>query len=204
MNCNRFFSAVVGVTCLVGAMTAQANLIVNGSFEVPDLGSGWGLYSTISGWTTPEGGYPIEIGAGSVYGVTGYDGDQVMEMDSTGNVIVDQIMASTVGSYTLSFLYAQRAGVSPSSGSFDVSWNGSLINSFAPNSTAMALYSTTVNVLAGNNILELRGTGAQDTYGALVDNFKLENKHVPDGGTTLALLGVGVLGLAALRRKLSL
>ena len=146
------------------------------------------------------GDIPIEIGAGSIYGVTGYDGQQVMEMDSTGNATVDQILAIPGGSFELSFLYAQRAGVNPISGSFEVYWNGSLVGSFDPTSTAMSLYSTTVSAL-DNNTLEFRGTGIQDSYGAIIDNVQLN--AVPDGGYTLALLGLALVGVGGLRRKLS-
>jgi len=95
-------AAAVGACCI-----SQANAIpiVNGSFEDPLLGTGqWGLYWSIPGWTA-TGNRQIEIGRGTVYGVTGYDGNNVMELDSTGNAIVSQIVATAGGSYTLSFLY---------------------------------------------------------------------------------------------------
>jgi len=166
---------------------ASANLIVNGSFEQPTVfgPGGWALYSNagdVPGWTAVSG-YPIEIGNGGVYGVSGYVGNNVMEMDSTGNVKVDQIVATSGGSYTLSFLYAQRAGVAPASGSFKVFWNGVEVVSLAPTSTAMLLYSTTVTA-AANNTLEFLGTGTQDQYGALLDDVQLA--AVPEPSTIIA------------------
>ncbi len=191
-----FCRLVASASLLAFTGTASANLIVNGSFEDPNLNGGWNTYWSIPGWTA-VGQYQIEIGAGGIYGVTGFDGQQVMELDSYGNAKVDQIVAIPGGSYTLSFQYAQRSGVSPASGSFDVYWNGSLLGSFAPGSTAMALYSTTVTALA-NNTVEFLGTGTQDQYGALIDNVQLNG--IPDGGMSATLLGLGLLAIGLGRR----
>jgi len=182
--------------------TAHANLIVNGSFEDVTLPSqNWGLFSAINGWTLGSGSPDFEIGLGSVYGVTGYVGNNVMEMDSTGNVTVDQSVGTT-GNYTLSLLYAQRSGVSPTSGSFEIWWNGSLVASLSPTSTAMTLYSTTVAGLASNT-LELRGTGTQDQYGAIVDDVQLA--AVPEPSTCVAgallMLPFGVQIIRRLRTR---
>jgi large repetitive protein len=201
MTSFRLLTCIAG--CALAVSQASANLIVNGSFEQPTQFSpgGWALYSSIPGWTS-VGQYPIEIGSGATYGVTGYDQKNVMEMDSTGNAMVQQVLGAAGGSYQLSFLYAQRVGVSPASGSFDVYWNNSLVGSFAPNSTAMTLYSTTVSGTAMNT-LEFVGTGIQDSYGALVDNVSLE--VVPEPTTMIAgallLLPFGASAIRILRNR---
>jgi hypothetical protein len=185
------------VLVLIGLGALAANqasaALVNGSFEDPNLSGSWATFTAIPGWTA-VGTYPIEIGAGSIYGVTGYDGQQVMELDSTGNAIVDQIVLTGGANYNLSLLYALRANVAPASGTFDVKWNGILVAHFSPTSQAMTLYSTTVTAVNGNNTLELIGTGIQDTYGAIVDNVQLN--AVPEPTTMIA--GAGALGLALL------
>ena len=187
---------------LASAVSANANLIVNGSFEDPAFGPGgptWGLYTQIPGWTSS--GPNIEIGTAATYGVTGQDGNNVMELDSTGNVEVSQIL-TTPGEYVLSFLFAQRSGVSTTSGSFEIWWNGVSIVSLAPTSTLMALYTASVSA-TGQDTLTFKGTGTSDSYGALVDDVQLN--RVPDASSTLALLG-GVLvmiGAAARRRELA-
>ena len=184
----------------VGTWSANANLI-NGSFETPDLQGGWSYFPSILGWTA-QASTPLEIGAGSVYGVTGYDGQQVMEMDSTANATVAQIVTSAGGSYNLSLLYALRAGVDPSSGSLDVYWNGNLVTHLAPTTSAMAPYSTTV-IGSGSDTLTFVGTGLSDSYGAVVDNVSLT--AVPEPTTVLAgallLLPFGVSTIRSLRRK---
>jgi hypothetical protein len=181
--------SVVAALLGLAATQASANLIVNGSFEDPvAFGSGqWNLYYTsIPGWT-PVTSVPIEIGNGDVYSVTGYIGHNVMELDSTANVKVDQIFGSLGGSYTLSFLYARRGGIDAASCTFDVLWNGNLVTGFSPTvsptSTAMTLFTTTV-IGAAVNTLEFRGTGTQDQLGALVDDVQLV--AVPEPTTVIA------------------
>lgn len=191
--------AALAVGCV---METRANLVVNGSFETPYQGGSWGLNNPILGWSDVSGysAPSLETGAGGIYGVTGFDGIQVMELDSTHNVVAEQTIGSFSGTLTLSFLYAQRAGVSPTSGSFDVFWNSSLVGSFAPTSTAMSLYSTTVSSGAINT-LQFVGTGTQDSYGALIDKVSIDN--VPDSGSTMTFMGLGLLAVAGVRRKLS-
>lgn len=190
--------------CLMAsALTANANLIVNGSFEQPTAfqSGGWALYSSIPGWTIPVGGQPIEVGAAGTYGVTGQHGNNVMELDSNHNVTVSQNITAS-GSYLLSFLYAQRSGVPTSSGQFTVWWNGSQIGGlFMPTSTVMTLYSSLVTAQNGVNTLTFQGAGLSNSYGALVDDVQLN--RVPDSTSTLALLGgvLGLMGLAARRRS---
>ncbi|TKW77421.1 MAG: hypothetical protein DI543_15815, partial [Bradyrhizobium icense] len=71
---------------------ANANLIVNGSFEQghDDLGNNqWSVYHTIPGWTSadigtqgPHGDIPFEIQTGNVGGVPAQDGNALVELDS--------------------------------------------------------------------------------------------------------------------------
>ena len=179
------------------ARVSSANAIVNGSFEIlpaPLPASHWNLFETIPGWTSPVNF--IEIGWGSVYGVTGYDGQNVLELDATGNAIVSQIVAVPAETYLLSFLYADRANVATSSATFEVYWNSVLVASLAPTLTTMTLFQTNVvGDLDGLNDLEFRGTGSSDGYGAIIDNVRL-----PDGGLTSALLGLSIVGLGVVRR----
>jgi hypothetical protein len=190
---------------LVSANVSQANSIINGSFENPACSvpgscsnGSWGLFESILGWTSPQN--VIEIGLGSVYGVTGYDGNQVLELDATGNAVVAQVVAGP-GAYTLSFLYADRNHSLTET--FEVYWNNTLLASFAPAAnppnSAMVLFSTVVNG-AGSNTLEFKGTGASDSYGAIIDDVRLV--AVPEGGLTAMLLAVGLLWVAGIRRVL--
>jgi len=203
---NAFRGLFVVAALLGSAATSNANSIINGSFETPDCdGAGncsngsWGLFLAIPGWTAASG--MIEIGEYTLYGITGQDGDQVLELDSNGNAAVAQVVAGP-GVFQLSFLYADRDY--PLAETFDVYWNNVLVNSFNPAANppngVMQLYSTLVTAVAGNNELKFVGTGGSDSIGALIDDVQLN--QVPDGGVTALLLGAGVLGLARIRRML--
>ena len=99
--------AIIGVGLLAGTI-AHANLILNGSFEDADLTSGgnygggaWDYFynnvDPLPDWTSTVDSIPLEVGLGTVYGVTGYDGNNVMELDSTVNVTVESKLNQAVG-----------------------------------------------------------------------------------------------------------
>jgi hypothetical protein len=199
----------------LGALTASqasANLVVNGSFETADLTSGhnngagqWDYFyngvNSLTGWASSDANIPLEVGLGSVYGVTGYDGNNVMELDSTVNVAVNQSLAPAGGTYQLSFLYALRSGVDPTSGTMAVIWDGNTIN-LAPTSSAMTLYTATVTA-NGHDTLEFDGTGTSDSYGAILDDVSLT--AVPEPTTIVAgalmLLPLGVSAMRIMRKS---
>jgi hypothetical protein len=189
---------------LGSAARSEANLIVNGSFEDP-VQSSWNLYGDIAGWTA-GGGDPIEIGLGEIYGVSGFDGANVLELDSTANATVSQtVTIAQAGIYQLSFLAALRAGVDASSQGFNVAL-GNLLTFIAPppGSTALAPYVFNINVAApGTYALSFTGTGTSDSFGTLIDDVQLTANGVPDGGATAVLLGLALAGVGMLRRKMA-
>lgn len=184
---------------------AQANLVINGSFE--DLGGGsltsggWGSFDSIPGWTS-ENGVKLEIGKASVYGVTGEDIVNVMELDSTANVVSYQGFTTIAsGDYTLSFLYARRSllGADSSSDQFIVLWNGDQLGGVIdPSSTVMTRVSFTVTAVGdGTDKLTFKGMGASDTKGAIIDGVAV----VPEPTTMIAgALLLLPFGLSAVRR----
>lgn len=180
---------------------SEANLIVNGGFEDP-VQSGWNLYDDIAGWTA-GGGDPIEIGLGGIYGVSDFEGANVLELDSTGNATVSQdVTIAEAGIYQLSFLAALRSGVDASSQGFSVAL-GNLLSFTAPppGSSVMSPYVFTFNVAApGTYSLSFTGTGTSDTFGTLVDDVQLQLNGVPDGGATAMLLGLALAGVGVFRR----
>jgi hypothetical protein len=194
---------------LVGSATiAQAGPIVNGGFEDPDCGVAgncthgqYTLQAAILGWTSSVD--LIEVGEATLYGITGYEGDQVLELDANNNATVAQIVAGP-GAFMLQFLYADRADGAESS-TFEVYWNNVLLTALAPanngGGAAMSLFSAPVIALGGPNTLTFVGTGPSNSYGALIDDVQLN--AVPDGGLTALLLGVGVVGLRFVRRMSS-
>lgn len=199
---------------LLMVASANANLITNGSFETHDAFNGsWNYFygtpgNTVTGWSSVGG--PIEVGTAATYGVTGQDGQDVMELDSTVNVTVNQGLGTDGSSYTLSFLYAARAGVNPLSDTFEVAWNGVTVGTFNPTSTVMTLASILVTGTGGTDTLSFIGTGTSDSYGALIDDVQLNETlpptaSVPEPSTWMAgmllILPFGVHGLRALQMR---
>lgn len=197
----RLLSLLMVAFLFGSASRSDANLIVNGSFEDPAQAS-WSLYDDIAGWTS-GGGDPIEIGLGGIYGVSGFDGANVLELDSTGNATVSQnVTIAQAGIYQLSFLAALRSGVSAASQGFSVAF-GNLLSFVAPppGSTAMSPYLFSFNVAApGTYALSFTGTGTSDTLGTLIDDVQLNANGVPDGGVTALLLGLALAGVGVFRR----
>jgi len=119
---------MVGVA-LLGAGTAVAapNLIVNGSFETPNVPAGtFGIFPAIPGWShqaragTTSSGIEIQdhVSGAPAAGA----GDQFVEVDSNGPSRIFQDVATSPGSrYRLTFLYSARPGTAASENHFQVS-----------------------------------------------------------------------------------
>ena len=90
-----------------------------------------------------------------------------------GNMDIKQTVAGlTAGQMmSLQFDYANRT--TSASGSFDVLWNGQVIDSISTTGTAMQTKSYFVAAIAGSNVIEFRGTGTADDVGASLDNVRL-------------------------------
>ncbi len=190
---------IASLTLALGVCAAAnaSNLIVNGSFEDPAR-STWGLSSTIPGWTATTD--LIETGHAYIYGVTGQDKEQVLELDANHNATVAQdISGLNLGDkVSLDFLTARRNGVDTSSCLIDVLWNGNLIDTIAPVSTVMSGNSYMLTAQSGINTLAFRGAGRDDSLGGLVDKVCVQAVPEP---TSIAVLGLGVLGLVRRRRN---
>jgi hypothetical protein len=189
--------AIISLVAVAGAANA-VNLVNNGSFEShPAFNHGsWGLYSSVTGWTAEAD--LIEIGTAGTYGVTGQDGLDVLELDANHNAKVSQTMSLGAGVYDLDFLIARRSGRAASSLALDVLWNDAVIASLTPLSTAMEAHHYSVTSTGGNNKLSFRGMGTDDSFGALVDNVKVQAVPEP---SSIAAIVIGGIGLVRRRNR---
>jgi lysophospholipase L1-like esterase len=141
-------------------------LIVNGGFEDNTLNnSGWGLFDTLPGWTSPTGVIEVQEGVRS-------SGNAVVELDSNANAVIQQtVTIATAGTYRFSFDYA-RNGANATNG-FEVFINGISQGVVSPNASGWFTFSVDVALAAGQSIIQIAARGTSDGVGTLIDNVSL-------------------------------
>lgn len=179
--------ALVAAACGgFSASPARANLVTNGSFELPSLTSGTQLAS-IPGWAATNG---VEIGVSSTWAQSG---KQFAEMDVNANTSMSQTLSVLPGlPSTLTFYSSPRPGQPASTTGLDVKLDGNTIFSFAVDGSSLTLpnwtlYSYTYTPSTSSANLVFTGTGTSDGFGAYLDNVSY--KQVPG---PLPLMGAGV------------
>jgi Ca2+-binding RTX toxin-like protein len=174
-----------GNDVLIGGGTG--NLLVNGSFEANHIAAGsWAPTATLTGWTAASGDFEtwnhLTV-SGQTY--TASDGVQSIELDSGMGLdsFYQDVQTVSGAQYTLAFDAAMRAGAPSSTGTIQVFWNGSLIDSFDPTSTSWATHSYTVTGDGGSDRLTFSEVAADnDSLGGLIDNVRLVGNDILDGG----------------------
>jgi hypothetical protein len=118
--------AVAGVIGSAATAAAAPNLILNGSFETPNVPTGsFGIFASISGWshqarpgTTSSG---IEIQDHVAGAPAAGAGAQFVELDSDGpSRIFQDVATSPASTYRLTFLYSARPGTPAAENHFGV------------------------------------------------------------------------------------
>jgi hypothetical protein len=189
---------------LAAAVPVHANLITNGSFEATTQANGtWAIYANLPSWLSGAGGIELR---NNVAGAA-YDGVNYVELDTTLNSLAYQNIVTAVGQqYALSFAYSPREHVAATSNGIDVFWNSSLVGSFtgtgSNSGNSWVLENLIVTGIGTTSMLEFRAVGISDSYGGSLDAVSLDAISVPEPAS-LMLLGLGLMGLAGVRRKLS-
>jgi VPDSG-CTERM motif len=179
----KILLALTAVAALSVAYPAKANLITNPGFE-----------AGFTGWTFSNG---AAVGFGPAHSGVTYG---FMPSAGVNSPTISQSVATTSGaSYTIAFFVACAASI-PSN--LSVNFGGTVFNHlFAAGNNGYTQLSFTATASGANTSLSFTGQG--------VASFRLDDVSVvpagvgvPDGGTTVSLLGCALLGLAGLRRRL--
>jgi len=196
----KLFLALILMATAVTAHAASTNMVVNGSFEATTQGNkSWNNYASLPGWTS--GNLGIELRNNAVG--TASDGSNFVELDTTGNSFMSQIInhTSSVGSYFLTFDYQNR-----SSTAFDtngLSWQFGNVTGVAPSFKDYAWHTFNAKVvgLSGSTELKFSAAGTSDSLGSSIDNVSV-TKVVPIPGAVW-MFGSGLVGLVAAQRRKS-
>ena len=195
---------------------AQAELIVNGSFEAPALGAGHNYFQLLNagsnalpGWTI--GGKSIDVlGVGNPY-VTGAaaDGQQYIDMvGSPGPGVLSQTISTVAGQqYLLSFAYANNYNGSATGSSqalVELLGNATLLHEVITHAGSqpgdLDWVVATFAFTADSNSTTLRfssqGVGSSGYAGVLLDNVSVVAMMTPEPASLAVWSLIGAAGLA--------
>jgi hypothetical protein len=198
------------------ASSASGAVLINGSFEAPEAGSGIISITPGSepggfGWTVLSG--DIEVQSESYFNLPGpaFDGNQFMDLNGASQSGIAQVFTTVIGgNYSLTFAYASNYSHhgpgNPALATFSLTDEGSGANFFAPqvishgssSSTNLDWRVQTVDFVATGSSTRLSfvSNSPETPFGGiLLDGVSI----VPEPGTT-ALFGVGVLTILRRRR----
>lgn len=209
---NLLLVLVLATIATISAATASAgttNLIENGSFDSPIVGTNWAIFANggVPGWTSNNN--EIEIDYTPILGLPCYSGTggcQSMEVDGTTfDTISQTVTGLTLGeNYVLSWGYGDRPGSGPQQ--LDVSFGGNLVTSdIGSGSGTWSANSVIVTADATSEVLsfaaiDTSAIGGNPPVGNEVGDVSLTAAPEP---ASLALLSAGLVTLGLTRRRSS-
>lgn len=194
---------IIALLLSFSGLASAANLVQNGSFEVPIQQNGtFSIKSSIPGWNLASGS-GIEIRNNNV-GIAS-NGVNFVELDANSNSAIQQnITTSAGGLYELLFDYSPRIGQPAITNGISVFWNDNLLSEItaAGGSTNLWLAHQFLVTGTGNDVLKFAATGRSDSLGGNIDDVRL-NAAVPiPAAIWLMASGLGLLGLVPRRKSL--
>jgi len=206
----RRFSATLAVAVLglAAAAPSYANLVVDGNFANPNVGTGWNAYSNgaVPGWTNTSNRDGIEIDYSAILGGSAYQGTtQSAELNgTTWDTISQTITGLVVGAdYILSWAYGERPGSGQQETIVSFGGNPVTTDTSSGNATNLTWTLNTFDVTATSttetlNFAAVAGLGSP-SVGNEITAVSL-TKYVPEPATLL-LMAAGALGFLIRRRN---
>lgn len=164
------------------------NLIVNGdmsSFSNPlfvTIDGGNGQYDTLDGWTAWRNGQLQASPEFNLERARAGSDDLGLDTDNRGGQdAYSQTVQTEAGkAYTLSWdSWRNMNGTTPGTGDYEVLWNGQVVSVInADGDTSVRGYTVNVTGTGGQDTLMFRERGADDSYGSIIDNIRLQEAMV--------------------------